>query len=48
MSTMEERIKAVIDREVDCIVVVRSEHHPDCPGGGPDCGHAEEVAREPH
>ena len=32
---LAERIKAVIDREVYCTVVIRPEHDPNCQG---DCG----------
>lgn len=34
---LADRIKAVIDREVYCIVVVRPEHEQGCPGGGDYC-----------
>lgn len=38
-ATLTERIKAVIEREVYCVVVVRSEHDSGCPGGGDYCSH---------
>ena len=33
--TLANRIKAVIDREVYCTVIIRPEHDPSCNG---DCG----------